>query len=113
MDSTKGIIKATVLWDGGSTLSFITFKKAKELGLNGKPVNLEVTTIGGNVNLIESILYNVTLLDERKNTVTIEILGIDKISTSMNPIDMKTKIQRFKIYSQHYPNCSLVQISAI
>lgn len=35
------------------------------------------------------------MLDERKNTVTIEILGIDKISTPMNPIDMKTLSKLF------------------
>ena len=30
--------KATVLWDGGATLSLITFRKATELGLTGKEV---------------------------------------------------------------------------
>ena len=36
-----------ILWDGGSTLSLITFQKAKELGLSGKSVRLAVTKVGG------------------------------------------------------------------
>ena len=40
-------IKANVLWDGGATNSLITFNKAKELKLKGRPVVLNVTKVGG------------------------------------------------------------------
>ena len=42
-------INANVLWDAGSTLSFITFELAGKLKLVGNPVNLEIVTVGGRV----------------------------------------------------------------
>jgi len=35
------------LWDSGSTLSFITISLAEELKLQGRPVELEIVTVGG------------------------------------------------------------------
>ena len=45
--STNDDQYVNVLWDGGSTLSLITFRKAKELQLDGKQVDLAVTKVGG------------------------------------------------------------------
>ena len=51
--SEKGMSNVNVLFDGGATLSLITFKKAKELGLEGKPVKLSVVKVGGTtINMI-------------------------------------------------------------
>ena len=38
-----------VLWDGGSTLSFITFQKAKKLQLQGQKIRLQIIKIGGEI----------------------------------------------------------------
>ena len=43
-----------MLWDGGSTLSFVTFKLARKLQLHGKPVKLEIITVGGKIEQIDS-----------------------------------------------------------
>ena len=40
------------LWDSGSDLSFITFRKAQELGLKGKPLTLEVTKVGAEKEVV-------------------------------------------------------------
>ena len=47
--SWQGELKhVNIMWDGGSTLSFITFSKAKEMRLtdNGK-VRLQIVKMGG------------------------------------------------------------------
>ena len=41
------MLKANALWDGGSTLSFITFKKAKSLNLQGRPIKLGMEVVSG------------------------------------------------------------------
>ena len=50
----KGNGIVTVLWDGGATVSLITFDKANELGLEGEAVNLAVTKVGGKTEEINS-----------------------------------------------------------
>ena len=42
------------LWDGGSNLSFITLRKAKELQLRGKPVDIQFVKVGGTVENINT-----------------------------------------------------------
>ena len=45
------------LWDPGSTLSFITISLAEELKLQGRPVELEIVTVGGITTKINSKRY--------------------------------------------------------
>ena len=61
-----------MLWDGGSTLSFTIFKKAKALNLQGKPVKLGMEVVGGKVTLIDSKLYKFKILKENGQSVEIE-----------------------------------------
>ena len=48
------LISINALWDAGSQLSFITFQLAKDLMLEGKPVALEIETVGGEFRKINS-----------------------------------------------------------
>ena len=57
------------MWDGGSTLSLITFKKAKSLNLQGRAVKLGMEVAGGGVSIVDSRLYKVRLLKEDGDTV--------------------------------------------
>ena len=50
-------IPINVLWDGGSTLSFITFELAKRLKLSGQKVKLEIVKVGGETNILDSRRY--------------------------------------------------------
>ena len=54
---------ATVLWDSASTISLITFRKAKELRLSGKAVNLTINKTSGVVEDLRSLQYEVFLKD--------------------------------------------------
>ena len=69
------------LWDGGSTLSFITFRQAKKLKLTGRKVNLQIVKVGGTVEELESYGYDLALIDRSNTIVTVSVLGIEQIST--------------------------------
>ena len=81
---------AAGLWDPGSTLSFITFDLATNLGLQGQPVDLEIVTVGGVSTTVKSRKYHLSLFDTTGCDVRVEVLGIEKISTETNFADIES-----------------------
>ena len=75
------------LWDPGSTLSFITFDLAAELGLQGQPVQLEIVTVGGVLTKVNSKRYHMSSFDDIGCEVKVEVLGIEQISTEASFVD--------------------------
>ena len=65
---------AVTLWDGGSTLCFITFGLANKLHLQGDPIALEVITIGGNFKRIDSQKYMLWLVDKKGRRMAVEVI---------------------------------------
>jgi len=86
-------IRAVGMWDPGSTLSFITFALAKELKIEGVPVELEICTVCGKITKINSKKYSIYLIDTNGQDVQIEVLGIETISTDVEAIDL-TEIKK-------------------
>ena len=91
---------ANVLWDGGSTLSLITFKKAKSLNLQGRAVKLGMEVAGGGVSIVVSRLYKVRLLKGDGDTVEIEVFGFEKISSQIDKFGMQ-KVARLLEVSEN------------
>ena len=87
---------ANVLWDGGATLSLITFKKAKQLKLKGQEIKLAVTKVGGETEEIMSSKYELALKDKDGKLVYVMLYGIDKISTDLESIDLSKINHLFK-----------------
>ena len=87
--------KATLLWDGGATISLITFRKALELGLKGKEVDLSVTKIGGTKQMIKSYKYEVGIKAKDGKFVDFILYGIDKISTPLRNVNLDEVIKLF------------------
>ena len=83
------------LWDGGSTLSFITHNQASNLNLKGVPINIQIVKIGGTVTNIQSKQYHLPLIDKYNNTMIVNVIGIEKISHSIRAVDMKQVAQIF------------------
>ena len=78
-----------VLWDGGSTVTLITFTAAKLQGLQRKQdVRLQIVKIGGKMEELDSYVYEMDLNDRNGQKVTIKALGIDKISNDIVEIDV-------------------------
>ena len=84
-----------VLWDGGSRLSFITFELAKRLKLSSQRVKLEIVKVGGETNILGSRRYELCLIDKHGDTVTIEVLGIDNISTDIVEVKLDGILKLF------------------
>ena len=81
-------MKTNVLWDGGSTLSFITFAKAESLRLQGKDVKLSLISIGGRSTIIESRMYRVKLFSVDNESIEIDAYGIEHISSQIEKVDV-------------------------
>ena len=87
---------ACALWDAGSTLCFITFNLAKELQLQGEPITLDITTVGGDCKKVNSQKYIICIEDKSGSLIKMEVFGIDKISTEIHKIDISHLIKEFK-----------------
>ena len=81
------------LWDDGSMLSFITFHQAERMNLSGRRVNLQIVKVGGAIEELESCRYDLTLIDKASTVITISVLGIDRISTDITPIEVSRVIK--------------------
>ena len=81
-------VSSNVLWDNGSQLTLITNKLANSLGLKGKRMNLLMVTAGNNTSLIESYEYLVKVIDDSGEKIEIWAMGIEKITSAINPIDL-------------------------
>lgn len=56
--------------------------------LKGRPVRLRMSTVGGETKEMNSALYNIAFIDKIGQTVEVMTLGIDRISTTINVIDL-------------------------
>ena len=92
----KSLRKEVVgLWDPGSTLSFITFKAAKELRLQGEPIELELVTVGGTRKKVESQRYRLVIFDQNNQEASLDVLGIDQISTAIEQVNLNEVLHLF------------------
>ena len=86
---------ANVFWDGGSSISLITESMAKKIGLSGSSVKLNVTTVRGIEQSIESHKYNVVLIDKQGKKYKIIVYGIDNITNEISDIKVEKIIHLF------------------
>ena len=85
-----------VMWDAGSTISLINFKTAEELKLLGRKIKLEITTVGGITKTINSYSYQLFLHDKENRMTSIEVYGIQTISTDICEARIKNLNKIFK-----------------
>ena len=77
----------TVMWDSAAEFCLITFDKAKQLRLKGRPIYLTITKVGGDSEKNNSYVYQVPLRDRSGITHYFEAYGVKKISSKVNKID--------------------------
>ena len=82
-------MNANVLWDGGSTLSFISNRMVERLQLKGKTIELSMITVGAQLSKIESQVYTVFLIDQQGKYVELEVIGLERISSDIGGVDIK------------------------
>ena len=85
------------MWDGGSTLTFITFNKAKSLNLTGRPVKLGMEVVGGKTTLVDTKVYQMQLMREDGNPVQIEAYGLERISSQIDQVDLQEAAKLLRV----------------
>ena len=93
---SKFVKSLSCLWDGGADISLITNTKARQMKLHGKPVILNMVTAGGQNSVVESMAYDLEILDKYQNIHTLNVFGIDSITKTVSDIDLKPVVRRFK-----------------
>ena len=86
----------TVLWDSGAQLCLITFRKARELGIRGRPTQLSLTKVGAVEERVPSYVYDVPLVDKSGNITNIKAYGINEISSEIQCIDVAQVVHLFE-----------------
>ena len=86
--SPKGKSNLNVLWDSGAQLCLVTFRKAREMGLNGRPTQLSITKVGATHESIPSYIYDVPIIDNTGKVTNIKAYGINEISSEIKDIDL-------------------------
>ena len=89
--------QVNVMWDSGATVSMITFKKARHLGLNGSKARISIVKVGGQKETIETEIYDVPLYDTNGRQELFKAYGIEQISSSIGSADMNEVSELLKI----------------
>ena len=87
--------KVDVLWDSGATFSLITFKKANQLNLFEEEISISVIKVGGDKKTMPSYTYDLPLRDKPGKVIICRVYGIDKISTYVKDISVKSVLHLF------------------
>lgn len=66
------------------------------MNLIGWKVNLRIVKVGGEIEVLESYQYDFTLIDKANTVITVSVLGIDRISTDITPIDVNGVVKLFE-----------------
>ena len=75
------------LFDNCATCCLITEPAAKRLNLTGEPIRLELKTVN-DVKIIESVLYNIPLLDNNNEKHSVKVWQVDSISDGSQNVDV-------------------------
>lgn len=59
-------VSLNVLWDGGATISLITFSEARDMRLVGETVKISVIKVGAEKQEMSSYLYKLRILDKEE-----------------------------------------------
>ena len=88
--------KLNVLWDSGAQLCLITFRKARELGLKGRPTQLSITKVGATHESVTSYIYDVPIQDNSGRVIRIKAYGINEISSEIQHVDVTQVTEMFE-----------------
>ena len=80
--------KLNVVFDSAATSSIVTFEAAKKLRAKGKATRIALTKIGGEETEMDTVQYQINLIDEEGKELRILAYGIDKISTGLEHQDI-------------------------
>ena len=86
---------ANVMWDNAASLCFVTYSKAKAERLSGTRVQLSIVKVGGKIEVMPSMRYQLQLIDQEGKAVQIEAYGIDKITSDIQNVNIDQVLHLF------------------
>ena len=86
-----------IMWDDASSLSFITNTAAKAQKLRGTIIELSLIKVGAEKETIMTRKYKLPLINLQGKQFSIEVYGIDKITSDVEKIDIDGILHLFDI----------------
>tara|TARA_B110001454_G_scaffold196478_1_gene199376 strand:- start:542 stop:6220 length:5679 start_codon:yes stop_codon:yes gene_type:complete len=93
----KGDKHINGFFDGGSKVTLITFKKARELGLEGTKIKINIIKVGGTRETIDSQRYKLPLMDSGGNIHYFYAYGITQISAKIEHNEMSKVAEMLEV----------------
>ena len=84
-----------VFWDNGSTIALISRKCAQQNNLTGTHVMCDLMTVGGNIQYMETTLYEMNITDRNGESHAIQLYEIDDICGQLSSMSMEKLIEFF------------------
>lgn len=94
-------ISLNILWDGGATISMITFSKATDKSLVGEPIKISVIKVGGQKQEMSSYLYKLPVANKKEKMVNLQVSEIDCISMEFSQKNIDNVLSLFRDLSHH------------
>ena len=98
---TTPSIGLNILWNDGATISLITFKKAREMGLVGDPIKMAAIKVGGEKQELSSYIYDLLIMDKDGKIVHFQVYGTDQVSTGVCKKNLARVKDQFKNLSPY------------
>ncbi|XP_063959312.1 uncharacterized protein LOC135154982 [Lytechinus pictus] len=95
---TKGAVIGNCLLDSGSQVTLIRTEIAKTLNLEGDPIQVVITKVGGDRETADSKLYRVKLesLDTHK-VIVVQAIGLDVINDNITGVNVRELARIFHL----------------
>ncbi|XP_033097624.1 uncharacterized protein LOC117101699 [Anneissia japonica] len=81
--------KLNTIFDSGATASIITHEAARRVGAKGDHVEIKLTKVGGEENVVETKLYDILLKDRSGDIVKVKAYGMESITSDLRVQDVK------------------------
>ena len=87
--------RAFVFFDNGSSALLITHHFAKEIGLQGRPIQIHLITVGNKKTSMKSVLYTLTLYDMAMQPHVVQLYGLEEITADVAKIEVGCVVHHF------------------
>ncbi|PIK60030.1 hypothetical protein BSL78_03028 [Apostichopus japonicus] len=80
MGTSVNYTTGNVLLDSGANVTLIRVKVAEQLGLEGKPISVDLDILGGDVQAYQTKVYRLKMYSANQREYTISAVGVPEIS---------------------------------
>ncbi|WP_416879643.1 hypothetical protein, partial [Litorimonas sp.] len=86
---------AAVFWDNGSNVNLVRAAYASQLGLEGRPVDLQLTTTGGVRRMFSTHEYTIRLVDRKDTIHEVVVMEMEQLAAAQPEVDLSALSEIF------------------